>query len=139
MLRTGEGKGCGRVARGNEGGARTSYPAMQGPTAEPPSGGRGCRGVRYADPHTLRAPAQVPVLEAYAMTEASHQMCSNPLPSAGPRKPGTVGPAQGGVRVAILDAQNRCGTGTRGCARVRTNGRLRCVCVCACVDACVRM
>jgi len=53
---------------------------------------------------------QVPVLEAYAMTEASHQMCSNPLPSVGPRKPGTVGPAQGGVKVAILDLQNRCKT-----------------------------
>ena len=47
------------------------------------------------------------MLEAYAMTEASHQMCSNPLPSVGPRKPGTVGTAQGGVKVAILDLQNR--------------------------------
>ncbi|KAF5836348.1 acetyl-CoA synthetase-like protein [Dunaliella salina] len=55
----------------------------------------------------LEATFRVPVLEAYAMTEASHQMCSNPLPSGGPRKPGTVGPAQGGVKVAILDAQNR--------------------------------
>ena len=31
-----------------------------------------------------------PVIEAYAMTEASHQMTSNPLPP-GTRKPGTVG------------------------------------------------
>ena len=30
-----------------------------------------------------------PVLEAYGMTEASHQMCSNPLPPAA-RKPGSV-------------------------------------------------
>lgn len=48
---------------------------------------------------------KAPVLEAYAMTEASHQMTSNPLPKYGPRKPGTVGKAQGGVKVAILDDQ----------------------------------
>lgn len=32
-----------------------------------------------------------PVLEAYAMTEASHLMSSNPLPEHGPHKPGSVG------------------------------------------------
>ena len=37
------------------------------------------------------------------MTEASHQMTSNPLPKHGPRKAGSVGRAQGGVSVAILD------------------------------------
>jgi acyl-CoA synthetase (AMP-forming)/AMP-acid ligase II len=43
----------------------------------------------------------VPVIEAYGMTEASHQMASNPLPPL-PRKPGTVGlPA--GPEVAIMD------------------------------------
>ena len=41
--------------------------------------------------------------QAYAMTEASHQMTSNPLPKHGPRKPGTVGKPQGSVQVAILD------------------------------------
>jgi acyl-CoA synthetase (AMP-forming)/AMP-acid ligase II len=35
-----------------------------------------------------------PVVEAYAMTEAAHQMTSNPLPP-GIRKPGSVGIAQG--------------------------------------------
>lgn len=35
-----------------------------------------------------------PVLEAYAMTEAAHQMTSNPLPPA-KRKPGSVGIPQG--------------------------------------------
>jgi acyl-CoA synthetase (AMP-forming)/AMP-acid ligase II len=55
---------------------------------------------------TLNQPTpQVPVLEAYAMTEASHQMTSNPLPKFGPRKPGSVGKAQGGVSVAILDLE----------------------------------
>ncbi|GJD08826.1 2-hydroxyacyl-CoA lyase [Galdieria sulphuraria] len=42
-----------------------------------------------------------PVLEAYAMTEASHQMTSNPLPKNGKRKPGSVGKGQN-VEVAIL-------------------------------------
>jgi acyl-CoA synthetase (AMP-forming)/AMP-acid ligase II len=46
---------------------------------------------------------KAPVLEAYAMTEASHQMTSNPLPKHGERKPGTVGKPQGSVKVAILD------------------------------------
>jgi acyl-CoA synthetase (AMP-forming)/AMP-acid ligase II len=45
----------------------------------------------------------VPVLEAYGMTEASHQMASNPLPP-GERKPGSVGPGTG-VRVGIMDAE----------------------------------
>ena len=44
-----------------------------------------------------------PVIEAYAMTEAAHQMCSNPLPPAA-RKAGFVGPAAG-PEVAIMDAQ----------------------------------
>ncbi len=41
-----------------------------------------------------------PVLEAYGMTEASHQMSSSPLPP-GARIPGTVGKATG-VEVAIM-------------------------------------
>jgi len=41
-----------------------------------------------------------PLVESYGMTEASHQMASNPL--AGPRKPGLVGlPA--GPEIAIMD------------------------------------
>lgn len=43
----------------------------------------------------------VPVVEAYGMTEASHQIASNPLPPL-VRKPGSVGrPA--GPRVAVVD------------------------------------
>jgi oxalate---CoA ligase len=42
-----------------------------------------------------------PVLEAYAMTEAAHQMTSNPLPP-GKRLPGSVGIGQG-VEVKVLD------------------------------------
>jgi acyl-CoA synthetase (AMP-forming)/AMP-acid ligase II len=44
-----------------------------------------------------------PVIEAYAMTEASHQMTSNPLPPR-PRKPGSVGMAAG-PEVGIMDEQ----------------------------------
>ena len=54
-----------------------------------------------------------PVLEAYGMTEASHQMCSNPLPP-GQRRPGSVG-AGTGVEVVILDDQgHRLPPGTQG-------------------------
>lgn len=49
----------------------------------------------------LEEKLKAPVLEAYAMTEAAHQMCSNPLPPA-QCKPGSVGLPQG-VEVAILD------------------------------------
>ncbi|KAF2790293.1 AMP-binding enzyme [Melanomma pulvis-pyrius CBS 109.77] len=44
---------------------------------------------------------RAPVLEAYAMTEAAHQMTSNPLPPQN-RKPGSVGKAQG-VDLMIMD------------------------------------
>lgn len=46
---------------------------------------------------------QVPVLEAYGMTEASHQMCSNPLPPRA-RKASSVGPGTG-VQVGIMDEE----------------------------------
>jgi oxalate---CoA ligase len=49
----------------------------------------------------LEAAFGVPVIEAYGMTEAAHQMASNLLPP-GLRKPGTVGPAAG-PQIAILD------------------------------------
>jgi len=48
---------------------------------------------------------QSPVIEAYGMTEASHQMASNPLPPA-VRKPGSVG-VSAGVELAIMDAAGR--------------------------------
>jgi acyl-CoA synthetase (AMP-forming)/AMP-acid ligase II len=43
----------------------------------------------------------VPVLEAYGMTEAAHQMASNPLPPR-PHYPGSVGIASG-PEIAIMD------------------------------------
>ncbi|MEE9300176.1 MAG: AMP-binding protein [Alphaproteobacteria bacterium] len=53
----------------------------------------------------LEALFACPVIESYGMTEAAHQMTSNPLPP-GRRKPGSVGlPA--GPEVAIMDDANR--------------------------------
>ncbi len=45
-----------------------------------------------------------PVVEAYGMTEAAHQMASNPI--GGVRKPGTVGLAAG-PDVAIMDVEGK--------------------------------
>jgi acyl-CoA synthetase (AMP-forming)/AMP-acid ligase II len=50
----------------------------------------------------LEAIFGAPLIEAYGMTEATHQMASNPLPPAA-RKPGTVGRAAG-PEVAIMAA-----------------------------------
>jgi acyl-CoA synthetase (AMP-forming)/AMP-acid ligase II len=47
----------------------------------------------------------VPLVEAYGMTEAAHQMASNPLPPA-QRRPGTVGRATG-TEITVLDDQWR--------------------------------
>ena len=44
---------------------------------------------------------EVPLVEAYGMTEASHQMSSNPLPP-GERRPGSVG-VETGIEVTVLD------------------------------------
>ena len=53
--------------------------------------------------HDLEDLFRCPVIESYGMTEASHQMASNPLPPA-ERKPGSVGPAAG-PDVAIMDEE----------------------------------
>lgn len=44
---------------------------------------------------------KVPVIESYGMTEAAHQMASNPIPP-GTRKPGSVGVAAG-PEIAVID------------------------------------
>jgi acyl-CoA synthetase (AMP-forming)/AMP-acid ligase II len=71
----------------------------------------GAEGLRFIRSCSSALPAEmmekmeqvfgVPVLEAYGMTEASHQMASNPQPPAA-RKPGSVGPGTG-VKVGIMD------------------------------------
>src|SRR3984885_5906667 len=55
----------------------------------------------------------VPFVEAYGMTEASHQMTSNPLPPRH-RKAGSVGVGTG-LRISIMDKDgNHLGTNQRG-------------------------
>jgi acyl-CoA synthetase (AMP-forming)/AMP-acid ligase II len=66
----------------------------------------------------LRALFDVPIVEAYGMTEASHQMTSNPLPPEQAR-PGSVGVARG-IEVAILDEKsNVLPSGARGEVSIR--------------------
>ena len=48
---------------------------------------------------------EAPVLEAYGLTEAAHQVASNPLPPR-PRKPGTVGFGVG-AELSIIDEMGR--------------------------------
>jgi len=55
--------------------------------------------------HDLEAAFGAPVLEAYGMTEAAHQMASNPLPPAA-RLPGSVGRGTD-VRISIMDPEGR--------------------------------
>lgn len=63
--------------------------------------------------HKLEEKFKAPVLEAYAMTEAAHQMTSNPLPPA-KRKPGTVGLGQGVLVKILNDAGDEVPQGTEG-------------------------
>jgi len=83
----------------------------------------GAEGLRFIRSCSAALPAEmmdkmervfgVPVLEAYGMTEASHQMSSNPVPPLA-RKPGSVGPGTG-VKIGIMDeAGNLLPQGERG-------------------------
>jgi len=51
--------------------------------------------------HELESRFGAPVIEAYGMTEASHQMASNPLPP-GDRRAGSVGRATG-IEIGVMD------------------------------------
>ncbi|RAP43318.1 AMP-dependent synthetase [Rhodovulum viride] len=77
--------------------------------------------LRFLRSSSASLPAQVmtalvetfdaPLIEAYGMTEAAHQMCCNPLPR-GAQKPGSVGVAAGPeVRIAH-EVENRLTDGT---------------------------
>jgi acyl-CoA synthetase (AMP-forming)/AMP-acid ligase II len=55
--------------------------------------------------HALESAFGAPVIEAYGMTEAAHQMTSNPVPP-GHRKPGSVGRGAD-VRVSIMNKEGR--------------------------------
>jgi len=56
---------------------------------------------------------RVPVIESYGMTEAAHQMASNPLPPA-ERKPGSVGLPAGPQMACMDDDGNLLPTGETG-------------------------
>jgi acyl-CoA synthetase (AMP-forming)/AMP-acid ligase II len=63
--------------------------------------------------HKIEGLFGVPFVEAYGMTEAAHQMTSNPLPPRH-RKPGSVGVGTG-LRIRIIDKDgNDQGTNRRG-------------------------
>ena len=87
------------LARADKGGAR-------------PAGAENLRFIRSCNAslppqvmHDLEEAFGAPVLEAYGMTEAAHQMASNPLPPA-KRLPGSVGRATD-VQISIMDADGR--------------------------------
>jgi acyl-CoA synthetase (AMP-forming)/AMP-acid ligase II len=86
--------------------------ARAGSSAGRPAGAENLRFIRSCSAslppqvmYDLEAAFGAPVLEAYGMTEAAHQMASNPLPP-GERKAGSVGPGTN-VRVSIMDAEGR--------------------------------
>src|SRR5207302_7927854 len=79
---------------------------------ERPAGAGWLRFIRSSSsalsPETMRqleSSFGAPVLEAYGMTEASHQMASNPLPP-GERRSGSVGLGTG-VRIEIMAEDGR--------------------------------
>jgi acyl-CoA synthetase (AMP-forming)/AMP-acid ligase II len=74
--------------------------------------------------HQLEDRFGAPVLEAYGMTEAAHQMASNPLPP-GPRKPGSVGKGTG-VDIVIRDEQGQSlPAGAQGEVTIRGSNVMR--------------
>jgi acyl-CoA synthetase (AMP-forming)/AMP-acid ligase II len=90
------------------------------PASQRPEGAERLRFIRSCSAalpprvmQSLEAAFGAPVLEAYGMTEAAHQMASNPLPPD-ERKPGSVGPGTD-VRISIMDAAgNHLPTGQPG-------------------------
>ena len=63
--------------------------------------------------HKMESLFDVPLLEAYGMTEAAHQMASNPLPPE-VRKPGSVGKPTG-CSISVIDSDgNHLGEEQRG-------------------------
>jgi len=94
--------------------------ARADPAAGRPAGAERLRFIRSCSAalpprvmHDLEQAFGAPVLEAYGMTEAAHQMASNPLPPAA-RKPGSVGRGTE-VQISIMDeAGNHLPAGQQG-------------------------
>jgi acyl-CoA synthetase (AMP-forming)/AMP-acid ligase II len=66
----------------------------------------------------LEAAFGVPVIESYGMTEAAHQMASNPLPPRA-RKPGSVGLAAGPEIAILNEAGETLASGRTGEVAIR--------------------
>ena len=86
--------------------------ARADPAAGKPAGAERLRFIRSCSAalppqvmHDLEQAFGAPVLEAYGMTEAAHQMASNPLPPA-KRKAGSVGRGTE-VQISIMDAEGK--------------------------------
>lgn len=100
--------------------------------AERPALSHRLRFVRSASsrlPRSLAAELEdtfgVPVIEAYGMTEAAHQITSDSLPPHH-RGNGSVGMATGGIRIAILGPDGmRLAAGEQGEVAIRGGGLFR--------------
>jgi acyl-CoA synthetase (AMP-forming)/AMP-acid ligase II len=98
---------------------------LPGPDGDGPGTLRFARSCSSSLPPTLATAFEdrlaIPLVEAYGMTEASHQMATNPLPPA-VRRAGTVGLAAG-TEVAVIDPDWRAvAAGTAGEVAVRGPG-----------------
>ncbi len=101
-------------------GVPTMHQLLLARTREKPTDAATLRFIRSASAplapeviHKMEEVFGVPFVEAYGMTEASHQMSSNPLPPHH-RKPGSVGPPTG-IRITVLDLDgNEIRAGERG-------------------------
>jgi acyl-CoA synthetase (AMP-forming)/AMP-acid ligase II len=101
-------------------GVPTMHKLILARTREKPSDSRSLRFIRSCSApfsaetiHQMEEMFGVPFVEAYGMTEASHQMTSNPLPPRH-RKAGSVGVGTG-IRISVMDVQgNHLATDQRG-------------------------
>jgi acyl-CoA synthetase (AMP-forming)/AMP-acid ligase II len=90
----------------------TLHQAIVARAGEPPGAGHALRFARSCSAalapalqEAVEARLGIPLVQAYGMTEAAHQMTSNPLPPE-QRRPGSVGRATG-TEIAILDEEWR--------------------------------
>jgi acyl-CoA synthetase (AMP-forming)/AMP-acid ligase II len=101
-------------------GVPTMHQLLMARTHHKPAEARSLRFIRSCSAplsaeliHKIEGVFGVPFVEAYGMTEASHQMTSNPLPPRH-RKAGSVG-VGAGLRMSIMDKEgNHLGTNQRG-------------------------
>ena len=86
--------------------ARRAQQGDRRPPQAPPACARPPRRCLPPVMEELEATFDAPVIESYGMTEASHQMASNPMPPA-ERRPGGVGDRRRAARSPIMDEAGR--------------------------------